>query len=297
MQRHEAEQCLNAIRTSYANVERAGYAQLQADIGRLYKGQGWLALGYPSFYACVQQEFPQSYQHIYRLKDAALISEAVSPMGENGEKRQIPERHARELKALPDPDAQKRAYDLAATKAQMEGRAAPVLEDVTEAVEQVQMEIEVSESPYRVVSHMAVTGDITYGEARDIQDALEAVQNVPVRSQIVQIIGQHGLSDADLIPELAGLFARKDADKSKVLAEVLAAGTLAGTPLLEATVSDLREARRQAAAEYRDEKRPPRYWIEVGTSPENVFHILRGNMSAAELCELAAIIQRSIPNS
>lgn len=59
--------------------------------------EGWRALGYESWRACVSAEFGKSEAYLYRLADAARIDQIVSPTGENSP---IPERHARELKPL-----------------------------------------------------------------------------------------------------------------------------------------------------------------------------------------------------
>lgn len=40
---------------------------------RLYEGRGWLALGYPTWAACVAGEFGQSRSHLYRQLAAGLL--------------------------------------------------------------------------------------------------------------------------------------------------------------------------------------------------------------------------------
>jgi hypothetical protein len=66
---------------------------------RLYEGEGWVALGYDSWRACVVAEFGQSQSRLYQLLDAAKIEKNISTMVEN-EGEPIPERTLRPMSGL-----------------------------------------------------------------------------------------------------------------------------------------------------------------------------------------------------
>ena len=97
----EARACVESINSSINNA--------RAMLLDLYERQGWKALGYESWRACVVVEFEQSKTHLYRQLQAAEIERTVSPMGEIG---QIPERQLRPLAALP-PAERPKAWALA----------------------------------------------------------------------------------------------------------------------------------------------------------------------------------------
>ena len=74
----------------------------------MYEREGWKALGYDSWRACVASEFKQSQAYLYRQLEAAQTERAISPIGE----KQIPESHLRPLTHL-EPSEQKEVWDKA----------------------------------------------------------------------------------------------------------------------------------------------------------------------------------------
>ena len=101
----EARACVARLR---GHVEGA-----RRELLRLYDGQGWRALGYPSWRACVVAAFGQSQAYLYRQLEAGRIEARISPIGEIGV---IPASHLRPLVALPE-DRQAEAYQPAAATA------------------------------------------------------------------------------------------------------------------------------------------------------------------------------------
>ncbi len=91
MSEPEARSCVQAI--------NAGIAIIRRQVLDLHDREGWRALGYTSWRACVVEEFPQTQRHLYRLLEAGQIEREICPTGQTGE---IPERHLRELAPLRD---------------------------------------------------------------------------------------------------------------------------------------------------------------------------------------------------
>lgn len=81
-----------------------GMNNIRALLLDFFEREGWRALGYGSWRACVVGEFQQSQAYLYRQLEARLVEENViqiSPMGETAEIGKIPERHLRPLASLP----------------------------------------------------------------------------------------------------------------------------------------------------------------------------------------------------
>jgi len=108
--------------------------ELRSALIELYEGRGWEALGYANWRNCVEAEFSQSAAHMYRLLDAGFVDRNISPTGE----LQLPERHARELKALPDPDDQRLAYEAAVAAAPDGKVTAPYIRAAVTVLREVQ---------------------------------------------------------------------------------------------------------------------------------------------------------------
>jgi hypothetical protein len=70
----------------------------------MYERQGWRALGYKSWRACVAAEFDQSQSYLYRQLDAAKSERDISPIGER-----LPESHLRKLSDL-EPEQKRAVY-------------------------------------------------------------------------------------------------------------------------------------------------------------------------------------------
>lgn len=111
MTEQEARACVNQIK-GHLETTRA----LLFD---LHEREGWKALGYATWQACITEEFHYSTQHAHRLLNAHLVDrilalrEPGSPTGDPGEPvATIEERHARELEPLlADPEAVCEVYD------------------------------------------------------------------------------------------------------------------------------------------------------------------------------------------
>jgi len=73
-------------------------ADVRALVKQLHDGQGWKALGYDSWSACVDGEFVFGRQHAYRLLEAAEVEARVSPVGDS---KALPERQIREIAVAP----------------------------------------------------------------------------------------------------------------------------------------------------------------------------------------------------
>ena len=98
----EARQCIAAIK-AHLHGARALLLELE-------EREGWRALGYPSWRACVVAEFGQSQAYLYRQLAAAKIECVVEPFSPIGE---IPEGQLRPLAALDSPDEQRAVWDTA----------------------------------------------------------------------------------------------------------------------------------------------------------------------------------------
>ncbi len=67
----------------------------------LYEREGWRALGYDSWRACVVAEFGQSQAHLYRLLEAARLERDFSPIGESVQPLPLPESRLRVVASAP----------------------------------------------------------------------------------------------------------------------------------------------------------------------------------------------------
>src|SRR4051794_21072052 len=91
MTAEEARACVVRIRTHLAGA--------RAELLRLHEAEGWRALGYDSWRACVVAEFAQGQAALYRELQAARIEARVSSALELGS---IPARHLIPLDRLPE---------------------------------------------------------------------------------------------------------------------------------------------------------------------------------------------------
>jgi site-specific DNA-methyltransferase (adenine-specific) len=91
MDADEARACVRAI-TEHLDGARALLLEL-------YERQGWRALGYASWRACVVAEFDRSQSYLYRQLQAARLERDFSPIGEKP--LSLSEWHARQILSLP----------------------------------------------------------------------------------------------------------------------------------------------------------------------------------------------------
>lgn len=257
----EARLCISEINVLMGRI-RVRQQQLEDDerdarrkILDLYTRQGWQVLGYVSFLDCAKKEFGKSFQHVYRLKDAAQIDENLQQVSPTGEiPKQIPERHARELTKLKTPEEQHEAYQKASQIAAAEGDTRVTAEHVAQAVQQVQAKARVFQSKYFVISHMVARDEVTAQVAEQMVTAIDKLKP-RTRGQLMELIAKHGLTCAELIPLLGERFERQTADDpSRLLQTLLATGTLAGTALRRANMTDWQRAVKEAQSERIGEK-------------------------------------------
>jgi hypothetical protein len=74
---------------------------------RLYDGEGWKALGYKSWRGCVEAEFGQKQNYLYKLLNAAEVERNICTIVQKSEP--LPETHARVLAEL-TPEQQREVY-------------------------------------------------------------------------------------------------------------------------------------------------------------------------------------------
>lgn len=97
----EARACVDDINNNLRNT--------RALLLDLYEREGWKALGYDSWRACVVGEFGKHQSYLYRQLEAAQTEKniSVSPIGE------IPEARLRPLTRIKDPEEQREVYQKA----------------------------------------------------------------------------------------------------------------------------------------------------------------------------------------
>lgn len=125
MTTQEARECVNRIQ-SHMNGARI-------ELLRLYEAEGWRALGYDSWRACVVAEFEQSQRTLYYQLEAAQIERRVRTDLQILQTEPIPDSHLRALADLPEVD-QAMAYRTAVQEAP-EGRLTAA--HVASVVEQI----------------------------------------------------------------------------------------------------------------------------------------------------------------
>jgi hypothetical protein len=239
----EAERCLQQIRDKTAELKDLVY--------ELWSREGWRALGYDSFHACIQDRMGKSASTLYRLKD---VKEFELMLLERGEDEQAKSSHVREYRKLPDANTQFQAYQRAREIAQQEGKKQPTAENAREAVVQVQNELAIQNSPYRLIEHQWRTAVLTVHQALRMVRLLDAVQT-PLRASVLTLMGKHGLTDPELIPLMARDLARQNTqDPSRVMQELLETGCVNGVPLKDAKARDYHQAKRASQWERRQEQ-------------------------------------------
>lgn len=251
----EAHKCLSEIKGHLRTARRK--------ILELYEREGWRALGYESFQECMEQELDYSFQHGYRLVIAEKIEQSIRVLpGANPLPADpIPERHLRVLgKYADNPNDQRRIYEDAQALAATEGAGAKVkTKHVEESALLHETRVMVQKSRYFLPAQMMVKGEITPAEAKQMIDAIERLKPVQ-RSEVLKLMAGPGLRCADLVEPIGNMFDRPLGKESKVLPEILNAGTLGGTPLVKAVAADLQranyEAQQQHIAEEVEKRRP-----------------------------------------
>ena len=245
MSADEARACIANIKTKMLDLKTAVYD--------LWQRQGYVALGYTSFHACLKGEFGElSAGHLYRLKDAAVIEGELRMDADSPLEKSLPESHARQLKLLPNGADRVTAYRKATVLAKGDGAPRPTIGHVQQAVALVKAENGVQSSPYPVIAKMVASGTITATTGIQMVAELNKLK-ADVREGVLLVIAQYGLSTPELIPHLADMVSRPAGKESYVLPEIIRAGHLGGVPLLKATLTDLENAKYEAMLEHRAE--------------------------------------------
>lgn len=299
MTRTEAEACVASIKAHMSDARQKAL--------ELYQRKGWEALGYESFRACAEKEFGQSWQHVYRLKNIAEAEQelrAASPVGEPLPE-QIPGRHLRALSTLPTPEQKAKAYQKAQQLAKIEGAAEVTERHVRTAVAVENTEKEVYEGKYAVLGQMVATGQLALMTANEMTQHLEKAKP-KTRGLIIQLIARWGLTCAELIPELAQMFDREGTEKaSKVLPVILKTGSIAGTPLVKANLTDLGRAKYEASLEHKAdavqkqiEQKPTVQPVIVtlykGDPVRTLKELKRAGLTVADLIKLQDLIAEGV---
>lgn len=245
MSEDEARLCVQSIKAKMIDLRSAVYD--------LWQRQGWMALGYASFNACLKAEFgDMSAGHLYRLKDAAVIEGELRMSEDSPLEKALPESHARQLKLLDNGADRVTAYRKATVLARGDGVPRPTSGHVQKAVQMVQTENAVQSSPYPVIGKLVAEGKITASTGLKMVAELNKIRD-DVREGVLMVIAQYGLSAPELIAPLADMVGRPAGKESYVLPEIIRTGHLGGVPLLKATMTDLENAKYEAMLEHRAE--------------------------------------------
>jgi hypothetical protein len=227
---------------------------------------GWRVLGYEGLDACILAEFGKpnlralieeelgySQAYSYRLAAANEVAANVQQFSPTGETVMVKERWVRDSGITKlDPPKQAEAIQAARELAKSEGGRDITTRHVSQAVEQVKAKEQLFTSTYYVVTHLVVTGKISRDAGLEMNAALEALAP-RIRGQAVQLIGKFGITCPALLAPIGEMLAREGTERaSKVLPEVLR-GYLGGKRLREATLTDLENAKAEAAKEHQAE--------------------------------------------
>lgn len=243
----ETRTLVREIKEHLSNVRREE-DQARAKILRIYRTEAWRELGYASFAAFGEAEFAHSYQHVYRLARAAQVDMNIGLFSPAGNAIVIPETHARHLAKLPDAETQWNAFSRAKKLARSEGAKAVTANHMARAVRLEEEEL--FSSQYAVIQQMVAGEEITAKVGHKMTALLDAIPPGQ-RGQMLELITRHGLTCAELISPVGEMLVRlAQGDESKVLRVLLDTGNLAGVPLKDATMSDLRRANNDARQEH-----------------------------------------------
>jgi hypothetical protein len=240
----DAQELIQTVRFHLYQADRHENIARQAAL-RFQKQEGWRVLGYPNLRECFVQELGVSWQHGYRLIQAAEVDQNLSEFSPIGENITIPESHARHLAQLPA-EKQIVALDRADSMAAAEGvtRAA---RHVEKAVEGVKTEIALQDNP--VIARAVAAQEITPTDGLQIKRQLDALPPSH-QAKVMEIITEHGLRDARLVVPLAEMAMRPEGRESKVFETIERTGHVGGVPLREASLADLKNEKSEAREEH-----------------------------------------------
>ena len=151
MTTEEARQCIEQINDNLKDTRDL--------LLELWQREGWKALGYNSWRACVTKEFRGKQAYLYYQLAAAKVERNISTLVENAEDVKIgsiPERHLRPLASLP-PHQQPGAYEKAIA-------TAPGGKVTTKHIEEVVRETKMKE--------VIEEGELKHTETYPVSDAM-----------------------------------------------------------------------------------------------------------------------------
>lgn len=246
----EAQMRVGEIKERFEKVESVA-REIRTLVLDFYERKGWKALGFKSFEDCARDCFGKSSQYIYQIKDAGKMEQQMLSAGAEISP-DAPERHFRSLKTrLTTTEERVAAYGIAKQLARAEGRDEPTEKHIDIGIAEQEQRDQVNTSPFRLVSSMMNDGSITPKTGVKMITYLNLLPPSVV-GQVLDLIARYGLSDPDLIPELGEMFSR--GNESYTLPPIIASGTVSGTPLAKATMTDLKKAKREAAMQHQSEE-------------------------------------------
>lgn len=261
MNRSEATGCLIAIRGNLTSAaEKAADFELR---------NGWKALGYESFEACllaefghptlqafIQHELKKSQSQSYRL--AATNKVATNIQTHTGTAVTLKERWVRDSGITDLPPAQQAEADTIARSIAGSERSSLTANHYIQAVQQIKIRETVFQSVYAVVSLDVASGKLTADVGNEFVKQLDALKEPKRRGYVIELMARFGLTCPELVSKLADLFDRPPGQESYILPEVQF-GFLGGKPLAQATMSDWKkaayEAQQRHIADAAEEKR------------------------------------------
>jgi len=228
-------------RQVHDRIQRRDKAQ-RDDLQTMHDLEGWKVLGYGSWDDYLREAFDYSKSYLSRLNANVKINHQLGT-GDDP----LPERQTRELKKLPE-GLRSEAYETAKSLAQAEDSELQV-RHMEMASQQVETKQAVRDSKHRVISVMMDGGDVSPKVALVMCETLDRL-DVETYAKVIQIIGQHGLSDAELILPFADMVNRE----SRTLARILKTGHINDKPIGQASFEDLKQEKRFSQTEIIGEK-------------------------------------------
>lgn len=253
----EARICVQDIR-EHMRVSSEQHQLARQKAHDLWQREGWKALGYSSFLKCAQAEFGASFQHIYRLKDAAEVEQQLTSVSPVGEKFSLPETHARKLKSLPTAESRYEALKTAEQMASSEGSDTVAQRHIEAAVNVTAKKLRVFASRYAPLSQMVTTGNLSVEDAEDI-----AVRIDRLKPQAKGYVLQHLVKAGGMMPAVLSFIGEQYQQHLQfpigsaagiVIQTLNATGCLGGTPLKVANMDNAKRALYEARLEVESEQ-------------------------------------------
>jgi len=228
-------------RQVHDRIQRRDAAQAK-DLQVMHNLEGWKVLGYASWDDYLRKAFDYSKSYLSRLNSNITINHQLGTDDDP-----LPERQTRPLNKLPE-GLRPEAYATAKSLANAEDSELQV-RHMEMASQQVKTKQAVRDSKHRVISVMMDGGDVSPKVALVMCETLDRL-DVEIYAKVIQIIGQHGLSDAELILPFADMVNRE----SRTLTRILKTGHINDKPIGQASFEDLKQEKRFSQTEIIGEK-------------------------------------------